>query len=348
MTQILSAVSENCKFVPTEAPKKLPAQRVIRPSRRQPACSPTSQQLSLFSEDRLPHHPYCSPEKGAHLIRALDRALDFPYMQINSPSLKWWMVFDIDRKEAAYAWRDANLPPPAWTTSDPISTKAHTAYALEIPVITSDAARAHPMRYLRHVEYGMALALGSDLSYSGLITKNPIHPDWKTWIGPQVTYTLEEFGEYIEIPKKIPAKAKELGVGRNCETFEHLAKWSYKNVMQAKQAMRFESWIEACVSECERFNTGFKTPMTFSEVKAIGRSVARWTWNRFGTGEHHARFIERQQQKGVKSGQARFAASEDKRTGAVLMRAKGMTYAAIAAELDVSVSVAHGYCNKTI
>ena len=319
MTQILSAVSENCKFVPTK--------------RRAP-----SQQIDLFNGSRLPKNPYCSPEKGAHLIRALDRALDFPYMQVNSPSVKWWMVFDIDRKEAAYAWRDANLPPPAWTASDTDSTKGHTAYSLEIPVITSDAARAHPMRYLRHVEYGMALALGADLSYSGLITKNPIHPQWKTWIGPQVGYTLEEFGEYIEIPKRIPAKAKELGVGRNCETFEHLSKWAYKSVMQAKQAMRFEAWREACVSECERFNDGFKTPMTFSEVKAIGRSVAKWTWNRFGTGEHHARFIERQQQKGVKSGQARLAASEDKRTSARLMSAAGRTQQDIAAELDVNQS----------
>lgn len=316
MDKILSLANANSKFVPTKIPT----------------------QLSLFNNSRLPKKPYCSPQKGAHYIRALDKALDYPYVQVNSSSVKWWMVFDIDREGAAYAWHDANLPPPAWTASDAESTTGHTAYGLEIPVITSDAGRAHPMRYLRHVEYGIAKALGADLAYSGLITKNPVHSKWKTWIGPQVTYTLEEFGEYIEIPKKIPAKAKELGVGRNVETFQHLSKWAYSQVMRAKREMGFEQWREACISECERFNTGFKTPMLFSEVKAIGRSVAKWTWNRFGTGEHHAKFIERQQQKGIKSGQARLAASEDKRTSARLMSAAGRTQQDIAAELDVNQS----------
>jgi hypothetical protein len=248
------------------------------------------------------------------------------------------MVFDIDREGAAFAWQDANLPPPAWSATDRDSTKGHSAFALEVPVITTDAARAHPIRYLRHVEYGMALALGADLKYSGLITKNPTHSNWKVWQGPQHAYTLDEIAEYIEIPKKIPKKAAELGVGRNVDTFEHVRTWAYSHVMQAKRTMNCESWVDACIAEAETFNTRFKNPMLYSECKAIGKSVGRWTWRNFGTGEYHARFIERQSAKGVKSGAARLAKNEDKRASARLMAATGKTQQQIAAELDVNQS----------
>jgi hypothetical protein len=308
-------------------------------------CKQKFEQLSLFSKDRLPHRPYCSPEKGAHLIRPVDKALQFPYLQVNSSAIRWWMVFDIDRQGAALAWDDANLPPPAWSATDPESTKGHIAYGLDVPVVTTDAARAHPIRYLRHVEYGMALALGADLKYSGLITKNPLHKNWKVWQGPQHGYTLDEIAEYIEIPKKIPKKAAELGVGRNVDTFEHVRKWAYCHVMQAKRTMLCEAWVDACITEAETFNAGFKNPMLFSECKAIGKSVGRWTWRNFGTGEYHARFIERQAAKGVKSGAARLAKNEDKRASARLMKASGKSVRQIALELDVSIGSVSAWCS---
>jgi hypothetical protein len=301
-------------------------------------------QLSLFSKERLPHRPYCSPEKGAHLIRPVEQALKLPYIQVNSSGIRWWMVFDIDKEGAAFAWQDANLMPPAWAATDPKSTKGHIAYGLDVPVITTDAARAHPIRYLRHVEYGMALALGADLKYSGLITKNPMHKHWKVWQGPQHGYTLDEIAEYIEIPKKIPKKAAELGVGRNVDTFEHVRTWAYSHVMAAKRTMNCESWVDACIAEAETFNTGFKNPMLYSECKAIGKSVGRWTWRNFGTGEYHARFIERQAAKGVKSGAARLAKNEDTRASARLMAATGMTRQAIADKLGMSLVTVKRWC----
>lgn len=275
-------------------------------------------QLNLFDVKRLPKKPYCSDDKGAYNIRSLSAALRFPYIQINGPSLKWWMVFDIDRPAAFDAWEDAGLPPPAWVSTNPQTTTGHICYALELPVVTSAAGRAHPMRYLRHVEYGIAKALGADLGYAGLMTKNPIHEAWKTWVGPQRAYLLEEFAEYIDIPKKIPKRAKdqEYGEGRRCMLFDHLRHWAYGHVMRAKASGSFEAWQGACIREAEQFNTTFtaKGPLPFRDVKSTGRSVAKWTWANFGQGPEGAAFRARQAAKGrtggLKSGATRFQGSK--------------------------------------
>ena len=82
----------------------------------------------------------------------------------------------------------------------------------------------------------------------------------------------------------------------------------------------------------------------------VGRSVEKWVWTRFDRAASDKRFSERQAargqrnsveaqaEKGRASGKARAAASENKRASAVLMRSRGMTQAAIAAELGVHVN----------
>lgn len=288
------------------------------------------QQLRLFEADRLPRKPYCSKDKGAFNIRPLLKALQFPYIQVNAPGIKWWMVFDVDRPGAFTAWEEAGLPPPAWVSTNPQTTTGHICYALELPVVTTIAGRAHPLRYLRHVEYGLAKALGADLGYSGLMTKNPTHEVWRTWVGPQRTYLLEEFGEYIDIPKRIPKKALEYSVGRNCDTFEHLRHWAYGHVMKAKAQGTFEAWQQACIREAEQFNTTFKAPMLFPEVKAIGKSVAKWTWANFGSGPAAELFKARQAAKGriggLKSGAVRFENSTEAKAPWVALGISRMTY----------------------
>lgn len=286
----------------------------------------TPRQLNLFDAERLPKKPYCSVAKGAYNIRTLRHALRFPYIQVNSPALKWWMVFDIDRPAAFDAWEDAGLPPPAWVSTNPETTTGHICYALELPVVTSEAGRSHPVLYLRHVEYGIAKALGADLGYSGLMTKNPVHTAWKTWVGPQRTYMLEEFGEYIDIPRRIPKKAEEYGVGRNCMLFDRLRKWAYGRVMRAKATQPFTQWRESVLGAAEGFNAEFQTPLPFSEVKATAKSVAKWTWAHFGQGPAAQNFIETQRLRGLKSGAVRFAGSTEAKAPWVALGIHRATY----------------------
>lgn len=304
------------------------------------------EQFDLFTPDRLPRKPWCtdSPLHGVR-IRSLHHALKLPYLQINPPTLRFWMVFDIDREGAASAWENANLPCPAWAAVNRMNGHAHLAYGLSAPVLVADNARQKPMRFLAGIESAYREALHGDVGYSGLITKNPTHPLWRVLHGYPKLWDLHELAEYGGVEKHIPKRknAKELneyGVGRNVTVFEHLRHWAYRQIRAAKERGNFIVWQTECYHEALKRNGDFPAPMFENEVWHIAKSVSKWTWRRFDIEESDRKFRELQAVRGAAggkaSGLARQAANEDKRASARLMAAQGMAQKAIAESLGVT------------
>lgn len=268
----------------------------------------TQQQSDLFSAERLPRKPYCVDQKGEALkIRTLAHALQFRHVQPNPDCLRFWMVFDVDQPGAADAWKDGNLPPPNIAVINRANGHAHLFYGLEVPLCTSELAHAAPLRFAAAVESAYLKALRADTGYAGLIAKNPLHPDWLTlWLAPAL-YTLGELSEYVELPKRLPKRAEVTGLGRNCTLFETLRKWAYANVREYR-AGDFPAWASAVLAESEQCNSQFAQPLTFGEVKATAKSVAKWVWRHFtpsGIAESDERFKARQAARGRKGGQAK-------------------------------------------
>ena len=110
-------------------------------------------QLSLFDDQtRFPQAAYCSDGKGFPArLRRFHLALKKPQIQINPPTLTYWLIFDIDREMGGLAWDYAGLPYPTWSVVNPENGHAHIVYGLEVPVCTSEAARLAPLRYLAAV-----------------------------------------------------------------------------------------------------------------------------------------------------------------------------------------------------
>lgn len=307
------------------------------------------EQLELFASARLPHRPYCSEdlEYGVK-IRPLTTALQLPYLQLNPPHLRFWMVFDIDRPGAALAWEDANLPRPAWAAVNRENGRAHLAYALSAPVLVAENARREPIRFLQGIEGAYRHALAADQGYSGLITKNPTHARWHTVYGLQRLWELGELAEYGNVHQYIPKYAKkpeEYGLGRNCILFDFVRRWAYRNVRAAKQKGNFVLWQADCNARGLARNGDFMKPLDGREVWHIAKSVATWVWRHFDIAKSDQRFSERQAKRGAKGGMAsgivRAQASENKSATARLMRAKGMSVRKIAAELCEPKSTVH-------
>jgi hypothetical protein len=319
----------------------------------------TPEQLDLFSEQsRWPKKPYCTDDLEAGLrIRSLKHAITKQYIQANPPHLRVWSIYDIDRPAGGLAWEDANLPPPAWASVNKENGHAHLVYGLTAPVLTNSMeARQAPLRYLNAIEMAFREVLKADQGYSGLITKNPQHPIWWTLRGPNLSYELGYLAEFVNLDQfksRQGVKVAEVGLGRNVTVFDFVRLWAYKNVRQYfGQKGGYVIWQKSVYDRCMARNFDFAKPMDSREIYHIAKSVANWTWTKFDLAESDKKFSQLQahrgKQGGIASGASRLAASEDRRASAVLMRAKGMTYKAIAAELNVSVSVAHEYCNKTI
>lgn len=302
------------------------------------------QQLSLLTQDRLPRRPYCSQDLADGLrIRPLRSALHLPYIQANPPRLRFWMIHDVDRSGAALAWEHARLPAPAWAAVSRDSGRAHLAWGLSAPVLTGDAARDAPLRYLAAIESAFRARLGADPGYSGLITKNPAHPLWRTLVGPQILWKLGELAEWVDLPKHLPKRAPEqVGLGRNCTLFDRLRAWSYVAVREHRSARNFVLWQARAYDRALEFNGDFRQPLDAREAWHVANSVARWTWRK--DADARARFVARQAARGrlggLVSGRARREASEGGRASARLLAAAGRSTREIAAELGINQSTA--------
>ena len=170
---------------------------------------------SIFYQN-LPHKPYCMYEKpGYMLIRHKSIAVKKPYIQVNPPLMTIYFVFDDDKEDSALSWFDAGLPQPFWTTQNPLNGHCHHCYKLEIPLCTSEFASIKAIKYAQAVYYAYALKMGADLSYSQLITRNPLHSQWRTTFWTDRAYSLDYLADFVELPKRIPKKLEIVGLGRN-------------------------------------------------------------------------------------------------------------------------------------
>lgn len=239
-------------------------------------------QPDLF--DRFPRRPYCAPAKDARRrIRGRSSALGYPYVQPNAPQVRFWLVYDVDRPQAAMAWEDGDLPPPTLTVARrDRDDSAHLWYGLRVPVAMADpedASRA--MRYAAAVELGMTRQLDADLAYTGQLAKTPTHPAWRTLHGPQL-YDLDELAEHVRELPKLPTRSEAIrtGIGRNVELFDTTRFWAYRHARDYKRGP-FEAWRDAVLERAMLLNADlFTEPLAVAEVRHTAKSIAGWVWSR--------------------------------------------------------------------
>lgn len=242
---------------------------------------------SAIFVDRLPRRPFCADDLARGVRpRSAQAALQHRHVQPNAPLEAAWLIFDVDYEGAAFSWERTNLPSPTVTVSNPANGHAHLFYGLSTPVGLSDKARNHPIRYAAAVQAAFRARLRADTGYAGLVAKNPLHDAWRTIWVPHL-YDLGELAEYVTLPKKLPTRQTE-GLGRNSTLFDDLRAWAYQCVRVYKRnGASAEQWRDAVAGQATRMN-GFQTPLAGSEVMAIARSVAKWTWRHFSDAKFSA------------------------------------------------------------
>lgn len=271
-----------------------------------------SQSVKTFIE-RLPARPYCTDDLRAGLvIRTKKIALTKPYLQYDGPTHRFWLVFDVDHPDAGLRWSDVNAPPPNLVVINPVNGHAHYLYALETSVRTAPDGSLKALKYAAMVESGLRAKIGADAGYSGLVTKNPVDKDWicKSWTDH--LYTLDELADYVDlttvtISRKAANDDDVAGLGRNCDLFERLRKWSYRAIRQGWPDS--ERWHEAVLQRAQMLND-YSTPLAYNEVKATAKSVAKWTYSRFSDSEFSAIQASRGQRGGKVSKRGPVADSE--------------------------------------
>ena len=210
------------------------------------------------------------------------------HLQFNSPRVSHALVLDVDDDHAEHlvkslALDTETIPVPSWTTINPHSGHAHVGYLYAAPVPLTDAARRKPITYAADIQRTLVERLGADRAYTDVVTRNPLHPGHGVWWGPSEPYTLGELhkglGELSRPPKAPERVAREAGLGRNVSLFDTVRGRAYR---EFKHHETFETFERAVVSMATATNAvSFDTPLSLTEARCVGRSIARWTWKTF-------------------------------------------------------------------
>lgn len=216
--------------------------------------------------------------------RKKDKALNCRYIAV-SQVMRKQIIIDIDRKNSGFEWETLNLPAPTYIVINPNNGHCHYVYELRKAVVFSDKGRVEPQNYFRSVALTLTRLLHGDMGYAGLLTKNPLHKDWKLlWYGKQ--YDLGDFQEYIKIDTYHKPKGFLLGLGRNSSTFDVVRKWGYGEVHRHSTRQSFNDAIQAMAySVNDQFKDHKSGQMSDKEVSSIIKSISNWTWkNRHNIG----------------------------------------------------------------
>lgn len=280
----------------------------------------------------------------------------------------WVIAQDIDRQVDAGYFEKHHAPQPNCLVLNSENGHAHALYFLAAGVCRTAAGRLKPLRYLAAVEGALCRRLEADPGFAGLVTKNPLHDSWETSVVHDHQYTLAELAEPLDLTAAANEKAyRDAGVGRNVTAFDTVRLWSYGAVRDFWGPGGFDHWQKAVATQVAAVNCQFPTPLPFSELKAIAKSISGWTWrNMTPAGLHdliatthtpelqaaRGRKATNQAHAGIASGQARreasLEASESTRATAWLMRSNGLTYRAIEEALGVHRATLHRWLNKGV
>jgi len=306
----------------------------------------TPKQLDLF-EDRLPNRPYYADEKGYLSIGSKATAIKKKYIQHNQPCIKNWLVYDCDFSGALEWVGDNHLPVPNLVAYNPKNGNSHLYYCLEDPVCTSEKGKWAPLFLLAKIDYVLTEKLKADKGYQGFISKNVLHEHWNVLETNPTPWKLDDFLNWIELPKRLPKKAQIQGLGRNCTLFETAKNLAYRSVLNFRLAGSKEGFFAAVLSDCEGINQTFNPPLNLAEVKATAKSIAKWTWKHYtGSGsmsaEDWAQYVkdththDKQKYRQTLQVKSRRKGTKTAREEAKEMRARGRTQAVISKVLGVS------------
>lgn len=252
---------------------------------------------------KLPLKPYYTDDYHfGKKIAGHNVALKARHIQPNSKTHIHYMLFDVDSSTSAIDWYDLDLPAPHLVVKNPKNGHSHITYILDTSIKADVAGRSKPFNYFADIELGLAVKLRADLSYNATLTKNPFNTDWQTFSFESEAYDLGYLNEFVDkdlVTKYRQAqKAKEKNVGfstsRNCQLFEDLRNWAYKNFASTNFATELE-W------QANFFNS-FDSPLGSSELKTIINSVYNFITRNFSIERLNELKSNRARQSALKGG----------------------------------------------
>ena len=213
---------------------------------------------------------YCcnSFENGLRLLPS-NIALNHSHISLNQ-RLVHYLAFDVDH-DNVLAWQDNGLPQPTLNIINNSNGHSHCLYELQVPFPKTIKSNQRVVKWAAGIERGYQRRLDADRSYAGLIIKNPVHKSWRV-IEHDRVYKLSDLDNSLDFEDKaFNTRTEVSGLGRNCDLFDRLRKWAYRNVCKYE---RYELWRLAVFTKAHELND-FTTALPVNEIKHTAHSLVQ-------------------------------------------------------------------------
>lgn len=225
---------------------------------------------------------YCSNdlEFGLRLLPTR-YALNHKYVQANNDKVISFLIIDLDH-DNPLIFEQVGLPAPNFIVADKERRTSHYFYAIS-PIHKDYVSNQKALLYFSKIQQAYTKALQGDPLYVGMIAKNPLHKNWKTWNANYFyTYDLHELADYVELPQRI-SKREAIGEGRNCWLFDSVRKFAYKEILFYKaNGATEQDFYQLILNRLVKSNVfDSSLPLGFNELKNIAKSISKWTWKNF-------------------------------------------------------------------
>lgn len=235
--------------------------------------------------ENLPKTSLCADNYkfGSH-IRNKAHAIRHQHIELNSPFKCNFISLDIDYPVApdlCFIWESNNLPEPTFAVINPANNHAHLIFQLEKPIYTNNEKQ---LAYFQDVKLILKDIYKADKNFTESLTKNPLHPDWKT-IESGITYTLEDLKAYA--PKRSTKTAgiiqlnkykrrtinyNNADLGHRCQLFETSRIIAYNEV---RNFTSHEDFFTYMIGVCTDQNP---SDLKYSDILSTAKSISRYTW----------------------------------------------------------------------
>ena len=244
----------------------------------------------------------CADIKSYSVIRNLNQGLDKLYIEINPINSYEWIVIDCDYEVPYF---EDMVVYPNYIVKNPDNNKAHLFFKVSA-VHRNKSSSYKAQEYYHSIRIGLTLLFKGDLGFSQVLCKNPLVDDfWRVEHIHDTEYDLSELADYCDFLPKNLSKAKnieDLGLGRNCSIFENVRHQAYKLPVN-------ENLYDRIYYLCQQENMVFTTPLLDKEIKHIAKSITKYVSSRDNK-FWYQKLVERQSERGKKSGQKRLNKSE--------------------------------------
>lgn len=239
-------------------------------------------QETYFTE-ALPAKPFCADNyQFGTRIRTKVHALKYQHIQLNSPFKYNFISLDIDypiAPDMCFVWETKNLPEPTYAVINPINNHAHLIFQLDSAVYANNEKQ---YTYYQDVKCILTDLYNADQNFTETLTKNPLHPQWKT-IESGITYTLADLKAYapkrpsnnvikFNKYKRRTVNHNNADLGHRCELFERSRIISYNEV---KNFTNQDDFFDYMIGVCSDQNP---SDLKYSDILSTAKSISRYTW----------------------------------------------------------------------